>query len=139
MKHILFVGMISFLLFTSCDNFLSSEEKDGVYLDYLGKSTEYEEMIQFRLINNSNASIEYWGYGSKSPFYNYQIKNDTGWSANMLGWCGTGAGVNELSTNSNIEFRSTKPKNTSVWRLIFHYKIKGLEEVETIYSVPIQN
>jgi len=141
MKQILIVTLVTFLLLTSCDNFLTSEEKEGVYLEYLGKSTEFHKnnIAEFELINNTDKTIEYWGYSSTSPFYSYQIKNDTGWSSNMIGWCGTGAVAIELSAEASVEFTSSIPDSLCIWRLTFNYNIKDLEKWETIYSEPILN
>ncbi len=140
MKQILFATITTFFfLLTSCDNFLTSEEKDGIYLKYLGESNSVQRIVDFKLVNNSNITIEYWGYSPKYPFSSYQIKNDTGWTRNLSGWCGTGAIVNELPANTSIEFTTSKPDSFCVWRLTFDYNIKGLEGWETIYSEPIQN
>ena len=140
MKKLLLTSFTTFiLLLTSCDNFLTSEEKDSVSLEYLGKGTEFQNMAQFKLVNNSNEIIEYWGYSPSSPLYDFQIRKGTNWIRYGLGWCGNGAKVNELAPNVSIKLTTSKPDSLCIWRLTFDYSIKGSDEFEIIFSEPIQN
>jgi len=116
-----FVVMV---LLVSCgindpDGNIEGERLGTVYM-------EYNEMVwaeggfvpRFSLVNDSSATIQYFGYSKTYPLFNAEALSDTGWTNLMWGWCGTGVEYFSLNPDSSISFSFFLPYYSCTWRLV---------------------
>lgn len=63
----------------------------------------------FQIVNDSDTSYSFFGYGLSAPFYGYKIQEPAGWKYRGLGWCGTGAGLHTIAPHSVTEIETRLP------------------------------
>ena len=92
-----------------------------VYIAYNGIiQTENGTAASFTVVNDSSASIQYFGYSENAPHYSTEVLTDTGWVYLFWNWCGTGAEWQVLERDASFNFDTGLPYEESTWRIVLN-------------------
>lgn len=95
------------------------KEVNGVSLHFEGWEERHgSSRVKCRLVNQSDATVYFTGYGIPSPWYRIQKAENGAWIEHNVGWfCGTGLRTPALPSGKSSVFWVFFPENTEVIRV----------------------
>jgi hypothetical protein len=78
-----------------------------------------EQQATLILINSTDAPVSYLGFGQAHPLKTVEVLTDTGWSAILWDWCGTGAETQLVQPHSSVEIIAPVIRRNVTTRVTF--------------------
>lgn len=78
-----------------------------------------EQQVTLILTNSTDAPVSYLGFGQAHPLKTVEVLTDTGWSAVLWDWCGTGAEMQVVQPYSSVEIVAPAIRRTITTRVKF--------------------
>lgn len=93
-----------------------------------------EQQATLVLINSTNAPVSYLGFGQAHPLKTVEVLSDTGWTAVLWDWCGTGAELQTVQPYSSVEIIAPAIRRHATTRVKFSIILSPDEEYRVLTS-----
>lgn len=131
--RLLFVLLVNVFIFTSGCSEPTDPSASGNSITLTYASVDNQQAT-LTLSNSTDAPVYYFGFGQANPLKTVEVLTDTGWSAIIWDWCGTGAELQQVKPHSAAEILAPALRRNVKTRVTFSIAQSPEEEYHTLSS-----